>query len=236
MTGHTFFLERSGDVTPSELDVEIPIPPANSTKPVKLSRPEALRWVVKAIIRNRGRELQGNFNPLIIGKLFWEQSARWGSIATDHIDDVVHLCRQFLQDLLQHLCPKDVQSRLSSSHIEEAINSRCVAATKEFKRILDDLRDHPTNYNHYYTDTVENCRMRRDCKSLAACVADATTHTPLPGCNSTHTSASIDIDRVCKEFSQSRNPDMNIYSCEGALDGLLAIYKVSCKLSLCYRA
>jgi GTPase SAR1 family protein len=226
-TGHTYWLERSGAADKSELGLDVPIPAQSSTKPVRLSHAESLRWVVKAIARNRGRELQGNFNPLIIGELFWEQSARWGDIATDHIQDIVDVCRRFLHDLLQDLCPKDVQSRLSSSHIEEAVKSRYEAGLEELNRILDDRRAYPINYNHYYTETVEKCRMGREFKSLAACVENATTHEQLPGCHSTHTSASIDLNRLCKEFSRSRNPDMDIYSCELALDGVLAIYKVS---------
>jgi GTPase SAR1 family protein len=225
-SGHTYFLQRSGEVIPSEIDGDMPIPSPNPTKPAKLSRNESLRWVVKAIIRNRGRELQGNFNPLIIGELFWEQSARWGSIATDHIEDVVDVCRRFLHELLQDLCPKDVQSRLSSAHIEDAVKARSVAAVKELEQLLVDLKEHPINYNHYYTETIERCRMRRESQSLATCVENATIHTPLPGCQSTHASASIDIDRLCREFGQSRNPDMDIYGCEIALDGLIAIYKV----------
>lgn len=221
VSGHTYFLDRSDEVESSELDVDLSIPTANPTKPVELSHTEALRWVLRAIIRNRGRELQGNFNPLIIGELFWEQSARWGSIATDHIDDVVHLCRKFLNDLLHDLCPKDVQSRLSSSHIEEAIKSRCMAATEELKEILEDLKEHPINYNDTYTNTVEKCRISRESEALASCVENATNHTTSPG---------IDIDSLCLEFSKNRNPDMDIYSCEGALDGLTAIYEVSCKL------
>lgn len=225
-TGHTYFLERSDETMPTEIDIETPIPSPNSLKPVKLSHAESLRWVIKAVVRNRGRELQGNFNPLIIGELFWEQSTRWKDLAADHIQEVVEVSSQFLRDLLHDLCPKDVYSRLSPSHIDEAMKSRYEAASGELEQIVEDLKEHPINYNHYYTDTVEKCRMDRESRSLAACVQNATTHTQLPECRSTHTSAQIDVDRLCREFSQSRNPNMDIHSCELALDGLLAIYKV----------
>ena len=74
--GHTYYLERSGEVESSLLKKDTQIPLSNSTKPVTLSHEDSLRWVLNAIVRNRGRELQGNFNPLIIGELFWEQSAK----------------------------------------------------------------------------------------------------------------------------------------------------------------
>lgn len=42
------------------------------SKPIVLGRRQALDWVEKTLIQTRGRELAGNFNPLLIGELFWE--------------------------------------------------------------------------------------------------------------------------------------------------------------------
>lgn len=224
--GHTYYIDRSEDIDTEDLNKDILVPVANRTEPVTLSHTDSLRWVLKALTRNRGRELQGNFNPLIIGELFWEQSSRWEAIAADHIEDVVDVCRQFLIDLLGDLCPKDVQSRLTSSYIGEAIRSRREEAIAELGKMLVDLHGFPMNYNHYYTDTVEKCRMQRDRQTLADCVENATTDYTVPHYDEHHLAQKVDIATLCKEFSQSRNPNMDIYSCESALDGLIAIYKV----------
>jgi hypothetical protein len=37
----------------------------------------ALDLVRQVLIRTRGKELPGNFNPLLVGELFWEQSSKW---------------------------------------------------------------------------------------------------------------------------------------------------------------
>jgi hypothetical protein len=42
----------------------------SSHAPVKLPYEVALKWVRQTIARNRGRELQGNYNPLVISELF----------------------------------------------------------------------------------------------------------------------------------------------------------------------
>jgi len=42
--------------------------------PKKLNREEGLQWVLRVLQRSRGRELPGNFNPMLISQLFWEQS------------------------------------------------------------------------------------------------------------------------------------------------------------------
>jgi hypothetical protein len=145
---------------------------------------------------------------------------------------VVDVCRQFLHDL-QELCPKNAQSRLSASHIEEAVKSRCEAVSKELEQIMDDLREHPINYNHHYTDTVNKCRVKRDSQSIIACVQVAAINEPVLGCQSDHTSIRTDYGRPYKECSQSQNPDMDISSCEAALDGLIAILIISSLQRLC---
>jgi len=51
----------------------IPTPPSSGVDcPKTMANKEALDWVGKVILRTRGRELAGNFNPLVIGELFWE--------------------------------------------------------------------------------------------------------------------------------------------------------------------
>ena len=50
-----------------------------SGTPTKLSYPEATGWVSQVLKRTRERELPSNFNPLLIGELFWEQSSNGGT-------------------------------------------------------------------------------------------------------------------------------------------------------------
>ena len=107
------------------------------------------------------------------------------------------------------------------------MRERSQSAIEELDQILSDLREHPINYNYYYTETVDNCRGDRDFRSFAACIEASTTYNLLPGCNSTHTSASLDLKHLRQVFGQNQNPDMDVHSCEVALDGLIAIYKVS---------
>lgn len=212
----------------SRVSTEIDLsPPLGSHVPQKLSRAEAITWVKSAIVRNRGRELLGNFNPLIISELFWEQSRNWADLATNYVEDVANVCHRFLEDLLGQKCSKDVHARLWSTHIEDALKKRHDAALHELHLILEDLRGYPINYNHYYTDTVWKRRRDREKKSLSASIQNATTHNLHPDCFLNHTSTSIDVDRALNSYDP--NPNMETYSCEEALDGVLAIYKVNQK-------
>lgn len=200
---------------------------ANELEPIKMSSSEAIDWVGQVLVRTRGKELPGNFNPLIVSELFWEQSAKWYSFAKDHVEKVANVCSQFLEVLLQEKCPKDIRPRLWSLHIQEALKRRSDASLSELQRLAEELKDHPINYNHYYTDTITKLRQERWSKTLASSIEAATTHTYLPNCNSDHTSASINVDSVINAQLQNAKPDMGAYSCEEALDCLFAIYKVS---------
>ncbi|KAI3342254.1 interferon-induced GTP-binding protein Mx [Ustulina deusta] len=192
---------------------------------IKLSKEEALDWVRKVLVRTRGKELVGNFNPLLIGELFWEQSSGWEQLAVDHIEEVSRVCEKFLGLLLDAKAPKEVRSRLFSSKLSDALKGRRQAAHRELHLIWKDSRSFPINYNHYYTDTITKRRQERQKASLAQALEYSTEHHKLPGCQSDHTSAEVDIEKVITNFTERIDPDMENFSCEDALDCLFAIYK-----------
>lgn len=77
-----------------------------------LSKDDAMKWAQKMLLRSRGTELIGNFNPNLIAELFWEQSQPWENLARDHVERVCGLCERFLDDVLTYMAPQDVKSRL----------------------------------------------------------------------------------------------------------------------------
>ncbi len=114
------------------------------------------------IARNRGRELQGNYNPLVIGELFWRQRGRRADITEAHIANVAGICTTFFDDMTREKCSEDVRFRLWEPRIEEDLKIKERKALEELGRIMEDLREYPINYNHYYTDTIYKIRMRRE--------------------------------------------------------------------------
>ena len=224
---------RNNDGDAGNLTSTEPLPEPTPGTPIKLTNAQALNWVGQALIRTRGRELSGEFNPLLVGELFWEQSSNWHNLAVDHVDEVSQVCSQFLQALLEDKCPKDIRSRLWSSQIQDSLKSRYESAIQELDRIVEDARSYPINYNHYYTDIVEKMRKAREQESLKESIEGATVQTPIMDCNSqTHYATSIDVDKAMKSHSQRIDPDMHKVSCQKALDCLFAIYKVSTHLPI----
>ena len=200
----------------------------NKLSPTKMNKREALEWVRQVLIRTRGRELVGNFNPLLVGELFWEQCSNWNRLAVNFLDDVEEVCDRFLAILLSDKCPKDIVSRLHASLIRDALRARKDEALQELRHIIEDTRYYPINYNHYYTDTLYNRRQERNKASLASCIGNATTNHILQGCHSNeHTTASVNVEKAVDAYSKGNDPNMENVSCEEALDCLFAIYKVS---------
>lgn len=122
------------DEVEPELDWTLPVPEV-------LCQSKALSWVKTVLICTRGRELPGNFNPLLIVELFWEQSENWQELAEDHLQDVSKLCSNFVIDLLRDICPADVPPpRVQASVVEESLKSRMEAGEAELKKLLQDRK------------------------------------------------------------------------------------------------
>jgi hypothetical protein len=196
--------------------------------PIQMTKEDALKWVAHVLARTRGRELVGNYNPLLVGELFWEQSSKWQLLAVDHIERVSSQCSQFLKTLLHEKCPKDVESRLWDSKIHDALRGRSQEASEELARIIEDIKGYPINYNRYYTDTVKSRRQNRQRAALAETVKQASKTTMLPGHGiGDHVpTTTVDIEQVMKSWTDNTDRNMEKFSCEEALDCLLAIYNV----------
>ncbi|OBT39084.1 hypothetical protein VE00_09921 [Pseudogymnoascus sp. WSF 3629] len=212
--GHKYQVNMLDDISAKMTVASSDARDTTALQPIPMSKPQALQWVQDVLARTRGKELVGNFNPLLIGELFWEQSSSWSRLATDHIEQIAKVCEKFLQHLLDDKCPKDVKSRLWSHRILDALKSRRNAAVRELEKIIEDTKSFPINYNHYYTDTIHKRRLERLKVSLAEALKSGTLYTRLPDCNSDHTSASINIDQVVASFSKHADPDMDKFSFE----------------------
>ncbi|KAL2808434.1 P-loop containing nucleoside triphosphate hydrolase protein [Aspergillus granulosus] len=89
--------------------------------------------------RNRGVELPGAANQLLVGSLFRDQSKPWEEVARDHLIKTWDSARYFVYELLQHLTDEHTSSLLAGSVLE-------VELEKMRQNLLDKL-DELTLYN-----------------------------------------------------------------------------------------
>ncbi|PSR77520.1 interferon-induced GTP-binding protein Mx [Coniella lustricola] len=226
--GHKFLIDfavQSDDDVQSDDEDLFPAPPT------RISQAKAIRWVRNALLRSRGTELVGNFNPRLISELFWEQSEKWETASLLHIELISGLCRTFLCDLVDEIAPHDVRLRMRSMVVHEAIEARLIDAKKEVQNLMEDRQADPVNYNHYYTDTINKKRMQRTASNFRDHLAVGMQ--PWSDYSSISTAH---VNKIIQEAVESwgnsakTEADMEKFSCEDALDSLLALYKVQRKV------
>lgn len=223
LKGHKYQINMSDDIDLDEYPSDQSGAEEDSRRdlcgPAKLTKEEAFGWVNNALKECRGMEVYGTYNPTLISQLFWEQSENWGKLASSHMDDVFDVCTHFLRSLLNDKAPKDVESRLWS-YLEERLKIRFQSAARELKLLVEDLSQHPINYNHYFTDTINKRREDRQKEAMKEALEEATTR------YSDHTYDRTDPSALYSSYNKSIKRDMDGFSCEEALDSLFAIYKV----------
>lgn len=199
-----------------------------SITPLKISKEKALKWVGAAQAQTRGRELPGNYNPLLVGELFWEQASKWEMLAKEHISTVSSQCSAFLKTLLRDTCPRDIESRLWDSTIHEALKKRGKAAGEELVRLMREVKGYPINYNHYYTDSIKGRRRNRQEMAFRETVRKASSEKEVRDEEGevVEVVVGVDVEKVVGELGGVDEVSMEAFSCEEALDCLFAIYKV----------
>jgi len=185
---------------------------------------EAITWVRDMLEKSRGRELPGNFNPLLISQIFWEQSSPWDELSRMHVERISNYCEEFVCKLLKSMTTADVYHRIFAKIIEPQLKARKEAALQELDRILKDKNSHTMTYNHYYTSNISKFRVRQHQSQVDSLVAR---HTTLrQGFSGTHTE--INARALVNEISGPIvEADMDRFSAEDALLNQMAYYKVT---------
>lgn len=99
----------------------------------------------------------------------------------------------------------------------------------ELGKLIQDRKEAPINYNHYYTDTVHRKRQERIKAELEKHVPEDF-HVSTQRCSLGNHYPQIDannkINLIVRRWAETVTPDMEEFSILEALDCLMAIYKV----------
>ena len=201
----------------------------DATEPKQFSRNEAVDWVLRLLQRTRGRELPGNFNPLLISQIFWEQSEPWEKLASEHIDDVAATCKQFVNKVLSFVAAPEAFTRLLDIRINPALKKAVKESQAELAKIIKDKNGHPITYNHYYTTTIQRMRQNRQSKGMLKVADSSRTN------NNGSPDDLIDPRKFESAVQQTIEVDMDRFSANEALDCQAAFYKVRPSCSASFR-
>lgn len=190
-------------------------------------RTDFIEEVRKRMCQSRGRELPGNFNSLIIGKLFYRQARPWEDIVhqyTDYLlEDVRTATVLMLQDVLD-LRSVEGLLRLDLNHRFSVIEDDLRAKTREL--LNPQKSGHPITYNSQHIESIQDTRDRhlRDSiiKKLKAFFGD---HYP----HNLHASGSFyfRMQDLIDNVTAQTELDMERFACSEAIDCMQAFHSVS---------
>lgn len=199
-------------------------------QPIPMSRADAIEWVRKLLVRSRGRELPGSFNPLLVSELFRDQSRHWERIAREHVQNIGIASKAFLERLFNILTDEETFGTLFTHWIDPILTARFKKANEMLDRLLIDRERHAITYDHYYTEALQSLRQERQVNELVGRIQHfmGSSSTSEPASTPAYIGSS-DVSRLAKSLATQSESDMDVFACSELLDSLRAFYKVALK-------
>jgi hypothetical protein len=118
--------------------------PKNADSEDSLSRVKMEDYETKAVQNYidtyAEQHLPGDYDPLIVFKLFADYSAKWDNIALNHRDRIQGIVNEFLQQAVNSVWPQHMRTRLWSTLLSKKIEVLQTRAKEELERLLLDRR------------------------------------------------------------------------------------------------
>ena len=204
--------------------------PSNVPQPREISRSDYIREVSDMMKRNRGRELPGTFNPLLISDLFYVQAEPWQVLAREHIQQIWEASKTLLELVLSTLLDDGTCASLQAQVIDPFMREKLSQLNSKLEQVLaPHQRGHPVTYNHYFTETIQKARQERSEKDMTQRLY---AHY---GFDSQNPPKNIDLGSMVSPDSVRRlisslihrtEEDMDLYACSEIVDCMQAYYKV----------
>ncbi|KAF7180986.1 hypothetical protein CNMCM7691_000115 [Aspergillus felis] len=156
---------------PSKDDLQVASgkPYMDDWKPEYVERSSIEAEVSKQARNNRGIELPGNANQLLVGSLFRDQSKPWESLAKNHLMKAWESARYFALLVLQHITDDHTYTLLVGSIIDAEFEKLKQSLLDK----LDELtaytkRGHPLPVGKSFLSQIQKARSKRQLESLRA--------------------------------------------------------------------
>lgn len=188
-----------------------------------ISRSDYVEEVKSLMRRNRGRELPGTWNPMIIAELFRDQCQPWKNIVGGCIAEIIRAVHQVINDILEQVSVGKTTERIRRDIINPKMEMLVQNLQEKVTEILNPhYSGHPITYNHYLTTTVQEVQKQRYLKSVEAALrtSDAIRK------ENRHISK-INYSSLARSVAQYTEQDMERVASLQAVDYMEAYYKVT---------
>ncbi|KAJ5140702.1 hypothetical protein N7448_004110 [Penicillium atrosanguineum] len=118
-------------------------------------------------VKNRGIELPGNANQVLVGKLFRDQSEPWEELAERHLTDVWSTVNYFVGLVLQHLTDQHTYTSVMSDHIIPEMDKLRASLFEKLKELTSYRKGgHPLPLGRDFLSKIQESRQKRQLSAL----------------------------------------------------------------------
>lgn len=192
----------------------------------KIKRSKFVDEVQQRMRRSRGRELPGTYNPLIIGELFYLQSAPWEAIVNQQCEILLEDVQKAIVPILREVLDEKSVAQLLRHVIEPSLRKLEESLRSTTENLLKPQKaGHPITYNHYFTECIQKARERHFQKSLTEKLENFFGEN-YPSTPSSKYSFAFRMDALIEALGTQTETDMERFACSEAIDCMTAYYTV----------
>ncbi|KXJ85573.1 P-loop containing nucleoside triphosphate hydrolase protein [Microdochium bolleyi] len=130
-----------------------------------IPRSEFIQDVALRMKFNRGRELPGLFNPLIVGDLFIEQCKPWSRLVDQLVSDVLTATHEMTRLVIEHVAADDVFDGVLK-FVRERIEGLEEIMSVKVDELLASAVQNSITYNRQLTDNVQRSQQARHKRAI----------------------------------------------------------------------
>lgn len=214
----------------AETIVDVDKAASETSQPVETTRSQYVQHVNILLQRNRGRELPGTFNPLVIGEMFSAQCKPWDSLSKKYVDMVFCSVRGTLSAAAKHVADDETVVRLTVGLLNPSIADLEASVGKKLAELLEPhISGHPITYNHYLTENIQKAQHARHEARLKEAFRGH-----LDPTEAMFSSVEIVPIDLYSAVMKATEPNMENYASMTAIDTMEAYYKAY-KTAYAYR-
>jgi GTPase SAR1 family protein len=130
-----------------------PLPNDKSLFPKVVPRNEYIQQIKALSRKNKGVELIGSPNLLLVRDLFLDQSRRWRALATEHLENVLQVVNAHLSAVAENVASPETAAALRREIIYDAMASRHNQMMEKLEELLKPHeKGHPITYDLSYIE------------------------------------------------------------------------------------
>ena len=192
---------------------------------IVINRDEYTTYVGKLLKKNRGRELPGTFNPMIVRDLFLEQCSPWEELTYNHVRAVWKAVKEFLRLAVSHVADEATSTALFDRIVAPALDDQQeVLDWKTSELLMPHQRGHPITYNHFFTKTLQEIRAERRKGEMRGILEH---HFGVDNLEQPCSiGSSTNLRGLLDSLLRSTEPDMAQFASAESTDCMLSYYKV----------